>query len=313
MHSCRLSQWLMGFDVKRVAYPGVALLLLACCASCGSSGPSSTLPIGSIPVIHSPDEIKRPIEAYEPTDAQVDTINNGAYAAIRMCMAGFGIQLPKVRAGSDGDSFLVMKEDNPDYGYFSPDTVQQKGYDRTATMPPADVPPNSASATLLSGRDASGTVVTEYAGKKIPAGGCAEVGMEASGGPPPFAGSAQGLPGGGPKIPQNEPHLASVNASWSACMKSKGFSYATPMAAYTNPKWIADQDPSKHSADEIATAQADISCKESTNLVGVAVAVESAYDTDYIKRRHGDLLKAKRDLELRVNNANALIAAARNV
>lgn len=84
------------------------------------------------------------------------------------------------------------------------------------------------------------------------------------------------------------------------------------MDAYIDPKWIADNDPSEHSADEIATAHADMSCKESTNLVGTAVAVESAYDADYIKRRHDDLVKAKADLELRVNNAKALIAATRN-
>lgn len=95
-------------------------------------------------------------------------------------------------------------------------------------------------------------------------------------------------------------------------MKSRGFSYATPWDAYSDPRWISVSASTEHSPDEIATAQADMSCKDSTNLVGMAVAVESAYDTRYINSRHDDLMKIRKNLELRVDNANALISAAGN-
>lgn len=302
----------MGLDVRRFAYFGAVSLLLACSTSCGHSTVSANISLGNISVIRSPDEVKRQIEYWLPTDAQVDAIKNAADAATRMCIAGFGIQLPKNLTQPSSTGSQYFREQSPEYGYFAPESVQQKGYDRIVVVSPTSATSSPITDMLLSGRDASAAVVTEYAGKKVPPGGCINVGIRATGGAPPDAASTQGLPAGGPKIPQNEPHLVSVYASWSACMKTKGLTYATPMDAYLNPKWVVDNGPSKHSSDEIGTAQADMECKESTNLVGVAVAVENAYDTNYITSHHADLLKAKRDLDLRVNNADALISAAKN-
>ena len=50
----------------------------------------------------------------------------------------------------------------------------------------------------------------------------------------------------------------------------------------------------KASTAQIATATADVQCKISTNLIGVAMAVQTAYDQQYIDA-HTDQLAAYRE------------------
>lgn len=57
---------------------------------------------------------------------------------------------------------------------------------------------------------------------------------------------------------------------------------------------VPSTDPSHNRG--IATATADVECKLSTNLVGVAVAVEIAYDRQYIEMHPAQLTEFKRRL-----------------
>ncbi|GAA0617850.1 hypothetical protein GCM10010394_55140 [Streptomyces crystallinus] len=79
-------------------------------------------------------------------------------------------------------------------------------------------------------------------------------------------------------------------------MKAKGFTYATPWAACISPKWrsSAAESPSRespHTAKGILAATAD------ANLIGVAVAVEIAYDRQYIEAHAAQLAAFKRRLD----------------
>jgi len=68
-------------------------------------------------------------------------------------------------------------------------------------------------------------------------------------------------------------------------MKDSGFDYPTPREAIAENYQMAANDRAR------AVAVADVKCKLSTNLVGVAVAVQSAYDQEYIDT-HVDQLAA---------------------
>jgi hypothetical protein len=120
------------------------------------------------------------------------------------------------------------------------------------------------------------------------------------------------LPDGGPKVPPTDPRIVDANARWSDCMKSKGFSYASPWAAYFDPKWRSMPRPGTlsrtHTPQEIATATADQDCKLSTNLMGIAVAVEAAYDKQYIDSHAAALSAFKLSLDDRLAKARRIIA-----
>ncbi len=61
--------------------------------------------------------------------------------------------------------------------------------------------------------------------------------------------------------------------------------------------------------EELATATADLTCKQKTDLMGVAIAVQSAYDRQYIASHASALDAFKKQLEDRVNKATQVVAA----
>jgi len=88
----------------------------------------------------------------------------------------------------------------------------------------------------------------------------------------------------------NDSRYLPILALWSACMRDKGFDYPDPRTAAFDQQWNANQKTGLGvTPQEIATAVADMDCKISTNLVGWAVAVQSAYDQAYIDSHHDAL------------------------
>ncbi len=95
-------------------------------------------------------------------------------------------------------------------------------------------------------------------------------------------------------------------------MAAKGFSYPTPTAAFLDPKWVPQSEAQFQdytvTPAQIATATADLACKKSTNLVGVAVAVETAYDKQYIAAHAAALAQFENQLHDRVAKAERIVA-----
>ena len=84
-------------------------------------------------------------------------------------------------------------------------------------------------------------------------------------------------------------------ARWSACMKTHGYSYPDPIQAaadarLANPKTGA---PLAVTGPEIKTAVADIDCKRSTGLLGVAYSVEAAIQNRLIRQYASELAGIK--------------------
>ncbi|MEV6173373.1 hypothetical protein AB0L99_34840 [Streptomyces sp. NPDC051954] len=85
-----------------------------------------------------------------------------------------------------------------------------------------------------------------------------------------------------------------VNAKWSACMKKVGHTYADPHAAAGDPAWWGKGEgdsaaPKKVGAREIATAVADVKCKQQVDYVTVWQSVETAYQNKIIKANKQEL------------------------
>ncbi|MDR2973758.1 MAG: hypothetical protein LBV00_03445 [Propionibacteriaceae bacterium] len=91
------------------------------------------------------------------------------------------------------------------------------------------------------------------------------------------------LPDGGPAWHPQDSRFVAAEATWSTCMTQRGFTYATPLDAINKNHMTAA------SPESMAVAAADVQCKIDTNLVGIGVAVQSAYEQQYIDT-HRDAL-----------------------
>ncbi|TDE15753.1 hypothetical protein [Jiangella asiatica] len=76
-----------------------------------------------------------------------------------------------------------------------------------------------------------------------------------------------------------DPRVQDAFAAWSACMAAAGYRYDAPMEANDDPAWWSTDVAG---ADEIATAVADVACKDSTGLIAVWSAVEAEYQSELI-------------------------------
>ncbi|MGW1073459.1 hypothetical protein [Streptomyces sp. NPDC002537] len=269
----------------------MALLLTAGCSHQAPRPPAPAL--RPVPEITSVDAISLPIDAYIPTSTQILALQKATDVVSARCMHGYGLPYhPPVMEGFT-DFARQNKARTALYGFFDLSTARSKGYDKQLGIPDGtsdEVPYTTTEMGVLRGHSASGSTVATFKDKKVPAGGCRQQGIDAIGGSPPVP-TAEALPEGGPKIPSDDPHMKAVNARWASCMKGKGFVYPSPWAAYSSPKWGAP-----HTSEEIATATADVECKLSTNLVGVAVAVEIAYGHQYIEAHTAQLAEFEKRL-----------------
>ncbi|MGW8327487.1 hypothetical protein ACWGLE_06265 [Streptomyces sp. NPDC055897] len=280
----------------------LALLLTAGCSSQAARPPAPAL--GPIPEITSVDAISLPTDAYIPTSTQILALQKATDVVSARCMRNYGLPYhPPIMEGF-ADFARQNKIRTALYGFFDLSTARSKGYDTRLDSPAGtsgEAPYTDAEMGVLRGQSTTGSTVATFKGKKVPAGGCRQQGIDAIGGdpPPPLVNA---LPGGGPKVPPDDPHIKAVTARWATCMKGKGFTYPNPWAAYSSPTWkepAAQASPGQtpRTSEEIATATADVECKLSTNLVGVAVAVEIAYGHQYIQTHMAQLAAFKQHLD----------------
>ncbi|MFJ8631062.1 hypothetical protein [Streptomyces sp. NPDC093568] len=90
---------------------------------------------------------------------------------------------------------------------------------------------------------------------------------------------------------KKQPEVVAALRGWESCMRKKGYTYRTPDEAIADPRWwteksaaeTADQASRK---EEIATAVADVRCKQRTRLVKVLYATESRLQRQAVAHRH---------------------------
>lgn len=76
------------------------------------------------------------------------------------------------------------------------------------------------------------------------------------------------------------PAARRANKRWSACMRSRGFRYSSPLAAMADPRWKLNQ--SLPSRQERATALADVACKQATGLTASYASAEARIENRLI-------------------------------
>ncbi|MER7580698.1 hypothetical protein [Kitasatospora sp. NPDC097691] len=296
----------------------------AAVAGCGpaSGGGAAAVPaIGPVTTVTAVEQIVRPIDRYLVTPQQVTTLQSAANVLNERCMREFG--LPPVASdliGFDEQALRYDRTHAPLYGFFDPERAAVSGYDRVpaqsgpAASAPAAAPPSPSPETMAveHGVDPTGKAVPAYAGRTVPAGGCKGESTRGAGGALPLP-DPQALPDHGPGVPVGDPRVRAAFAAWSACMQTKGYRYPTPQDVLADtgllPKTaeVNGVVSVEHSARELKQASDDVACKLSTNLVGITLAVQSAYDTRYVES-HGPALAAYRQrIEDRVRAAERIL------
>jgi hypothetical protein len=251
--------------VRRV---GTAVLVVAVLVSnCAST--AAEPPVDDVPLISVDSQVSRPIDAYLPSLSQLQQLWEIRVAAMTACHAA---HLPPNLPAA----LLAQRQDDVTrsrlYGLFDTTNAHRYGYSPPFDQPGLRVPPEVTHTCEQAGNDAIGGLV--------------------------LATDERILPDGGPPLATGDSRFTDAVAKWSACMNGSGYRYHDPVAPMNDRKWlrpVSAQDGTRPppTQAEIALATADVRCKVITNMVGVAIAVQSAYDRRYIESHRTQLADFK--------------------
>ncbi|MFI9364379.1 hypothetical protein ACIG5E_25495 [Kitasatospora sp. NPDC053057] len=229
--------------------------------------PSVTVPT-AVPTDLS--ALRLPIEQYVLTPAEDTQLNHAMWVLAAACAQhhGFDFQAPPALTHQRSGSEVPRRYGPADpatakYGYHSPPVAEQD------KMPPDVLAslPDAERATVYSCRKDAETQLT---------GGAA------------FAAASIGdqINSASYKKATADDRVKAAFAAWSGCMKTAGYDYATPIDAYNDPHWQGSPTADQR---ELATVQADIDCKQRTNLIGIWYSVDAAYQQQQIQAHQAEL------------------------
>jgi hypothetical protein len=250
-------------------------------AGCSGAAAVAEPPIGPIAAITRESQVTRPIDAYLPTVGELRGLWQARSDAAAACYAEHGTPgrtsvppdlVGQLRSGRQDDIARSRL-----YGLFDAQGASEYGYGPALETHVLGMPAPSASPGVVR--------TCEKAGDD------AIVDLK-------LVTDERILPDGGPTLARSDSRFRKTVASWSECMHKAGYNYDDPIAPLTDPKWrrpvAEDGSQAPPTSAEIAAATADVKCKVSTDLVGVALAVQSAYDQRYIESHRDQLAEFKR-------------------
>ncbi len=271
-------------------------------AGCSSSGAEDTAgePSAEIASRTHTAGLGFPLDAYRLSPEEDMVLQQGVDTLATDCMARYGFQYKPAPArtpsGQSRSRLYGVTEEREarSYGYRNPEQSRPKNSGKQASAP-------DENAVLL------GEVKT-YAGKEVPAGGCAaEASKKILSGPNKIDSKrlADDLIISSSAKAVEDSRVRSVFTKWSACMKEKGYSYATPVAVLEDGAIF--ESPTAGSR-EINMAVADVQCKKKHNVVGVWSSVEMAYQNVAIEQNAEELSEIKENLHHQISTANSVMA-----
>lgn len=312
--------------MRRTEAPTTRAALLACllvtaaaAASCSTTTPTTPAAILPVPTPTPSDStLALPLDTYAPTSVELAKQTYVLRRAEQACMRDYGFDyLPNLAPHIALTAQNAHESASRRYGVSDQTIAATRGYHLSAQAagPAAPASINTLPATqrlALTGAP-GGTARTAH-GKPIPPGGCLRMATAQIVGPSDNATDTLDLVA---KLDHDDhtkamadPRLKTAITHWSACMTSSRYSYTDPYAALADPRWNLDSATPTHT--EIQTALADIACKHSTNLLGIAYAVESDYENTDIARNGPALADAKQELNTEAQRVDQLWAQYSN-
>ena len=265
--------------------------LSGCTPASTNTPPTLSEPaLGAIATITSPDQIVLPTDAYILSTEQSLALVLAEKAMLDTCILNDGgstpssfqfidergLSNPTPVSTVDVTAYIDSLRGDPKryntlYGFFNPATATISGYDRYPSV-------REVSWWKGSGDPIMDSCVARLNSVKPTSPESAWVFTDAD------------LPDGGEPWHVSDSRMVAATQSWSECMNSSGYQYASPVDAWmAYPPVIPGSPAPASEMEEQALARADIQCKRETNLVGIAVAVQSAYEQEYVDS-HRDAL-----------------------
>jgi hypothetical protein len=283
-----------------VLFAGVTMLTAA--AAAATAEPT----VDSIPSITDWRDISLPLDAYVQDFAERQTVLRAEYVLTKSCVEQFGFQF--TAPAWDKSPADVPNGGQPAhyrlYGLLDDDHAKQMGYHSYGENPASE----AAYAAKKLSDDYYNVVAAKFGGgvfdgKTIPDGGCLGAAQREVEGTTDLSMPLQ-LAFDAWTASNSDSRVVAAFAKWSKCMADSGYDYSSPTEANNDPKWSGD----KASAEEIAVAVADVNCKKTTNLVGIRIAVDAAYQRETISQRGVELNEIKAALVRQAANASAILA-----
>ncbi|GGR11798.1 hypothetical protein [Streptomyces netropsis] len=289
---------------RRVGRSRLPIALLACgacliTASCTTGGEEDAPAAepSAPPTVHTtPSAGARPgplpLDGHFLSREDHEKLRSALDLLVAACMKRAGVPLPPAPAVAAEPPRHERR-----YGISTPEQAARYGYHLAERTTPPTPPP----VTARQQRALSGTPDGKPGPGGSPPQGCNAAAAERITGTDSFPADAlvvRQLNMDSFEQSKNDARVRIVLRKWSDCMKGDGFSYTDPLAA---PRSMAAGP--RASAREIATARADVACKEKTRLIGVWSAVESAYQNRLIKERAKELTAARREHDDRLRRA----------
>ncbi|MFF4345063.1 hypothetical protein ACFY00_34735 [Kitasatospora sp. NPDC001540] len=296
-----------------------AVMLVGSAAGCAAPGPGPTphapLPTSAAPTAAGPDGRILPIARYLISPDEDRRIQAARAALIASCVKRFGLDYSPAKTSEKPDPMARR------YDLTDARSAAARGYHREGdpvaggTGPsPRELPPD-VQAVLGNGRAAPGgpsaaprPSTTAVNGTAVPEGGCfgeADDALTAGGGVIQDQPLADEINGRDYEKSLADSRVRDVFRRWSECMGKKGHPYGTPIDAVSDERWRT----ASPSEVEIATATADVDCKQQTDLVGVWFTVESEYQSADVRSNSAALQRIRKAIDVALANADKVAAA----
>jgi hypothetical protein len=291
--------------MRKALLAGLTFVLGLGLSGCGDAVDPASAPgepdLGRIPDVTSYDDVTFPLDKYRSQPEELRTLQEAQDVAVQRCLARFGIEytVPERRVVPQVDRPIgvVSAQDAARLGYKSPAAADMKAVDKAnaETEPLADV----ARAVI------TGTGERTVNGVAVPSGGCAAESLRALANRDPNRENlVVGLAAASYEKAEGDSRVRAVFTRWSECMSAAGYDYRRPMDANNDPAYGTEQA----GAEEIATAKADVSCRDQENVSGLWVAVITAYQHEIVADNWDALNQHRNEIERQLAAAGPLLA-----
>jgi len=282
--------------------------------------PQITLP--PVPPAGSAPPIAMPLDSYEQVASQEqETLAAADDLLTQRCMQAKGFSYPVTAQAGSGAALVQSVEDGgygltslaqaQTYGYGQPSQGQGQGQGQ-GQVPGGAGPVGPALPGFVHEMQQHGTAWTSALLGFVPGArasgpqrqGCYQVAELELYGPingNPDPDPVPGLAIQAAQWTQSDRRVLALEREWSRCMAGHGFTEATPIQP-TQRNWPATPTPV-----EITTAEADVSCKKTTNLVNTWLTVEAAYQQALVAQNLTALSDLQANFGALLRRAEALL------
>lgn len=300
-------------------WSAAALVFISLTGCSQLQGDGEAVPaVTATPTPSSAAEVRNPLDSYEPSQEQEDTLAKAEDLVAKDCMREYGftgeIKIPKgalIKAFEQRNRGFILDEKSAErYGYHRYEGTIGGGGD---TEPERQGPGTADQQNMI--RVLGGTV-RHYQGKSVPPGGCmAEAkrrlakGVVWPKGMKPDVGALEAfvnnLQWDAYKAAEADNRLQQVTKRWRECMRRSGYSYRRPDDAVIDDRWSTAETVSPV---EIKTAVADARCQKEVNYVGVYSSLQKAYEERAVDENSEVLRAIKLSVDARLKNAARVIS-----